>query len=48
MKKIFLISKKLIKELEKMNKDEYGVTKKEAIEYLTKISKEKLKILNGE
>lgn len=39
---------KLIKELEKMNKDEYGVTKKEAIEYLTKISKEKLKILNGE
>ena len=31
-----------------MNKDEYGVTKKEAIEYLAEISKEKLKILNGE
>ena len=39
---------KLIKGLEKMNKDEYGVTKKEAIGYLTEISKEKLKILNGE
>lgn len=39
---------KLIQGLEQMNKDEYGVTKKEAIGYLTKISKEKLKILNGE
>ena len=39
---------KLITGLEKMNKDEYGVTKKEAIEYLAEISKEKLKILNGE
>lgn len=39
---------KLIKGLEQINKDEYGVTKKEAIGYLTEISKEKLKILNGE
>lgn len=39
---------KLIKGLEKMNKDGYGVTKKEAIRYLTEVSKEKLKILNGE
>lgn len=39
---------KLINGLEKMNKDEFGVTKKEAIGYLTEISKEKLKILRGE
>lgn len=35
----------LIEELDKMNKDNFGVTKKEAIEYLSEILKEKKKIL---
>ena len=35
----------LIEELDKMNKDSFGVTKKEAIEYLSEILKEKKKIL---
>lgn len=38
----------LINGLEKVKKDEYGVTKKEAIRYLIELSKGKLKILNGE
>lgn len=39
---------KLIIGLEELNTAKYGVTKKEAIEYLIKILKDKLKILNGE
>lgn len=35
----------LIEKLDKMNKDNFGVTKKEAIEYLSEILKEKKKIL---
>lgn len=38
----------LISALEKLDKDTYGVTKKEAIGYLIEILKDKLKILNGE
>ena len=37
--------KKLIKELEDMDKDNFGITKKEAIEYLSKILKEKKELL---
>ena len=39
---------KLIIGLEELNTAKYGVTKKEAIEYLIKTLKDKLKILNGE
>ena len=39
---------KLIIGLEELNTAKYGVTKKEAIEYLIKILKDKQKILNGE